>query len=238
MAIVHVGSLGATNTGTAGTTLSVAISANAEVGNLVVVSFKMPNVSTVSGNSNDVISCTDASSNTWTKAGEYTQTPGGVPSDGSTTAVYWTRVTTQINSGANITITTPSLGNKAMMVDEFTVGGALTQYGTTQTTGSSGTTNPGSLTVGSLSSNAYLAYRGVGMDGANNINSGSAGWTQLSGASSASRAVDAEMIISTSTTYTSAPTLSGAPDSASVMFVLGDFAAPSTSINTLFMGML
>lgn len=234
MTIAHVGSLGESTVGGAGLSTAVTLSAIAEAGNLVVVAIKIANVSLSSGVTNDITSITDsAGGNTWVKAGEYTQTAGGA-SDGSTTAVFYSRLTNQIASNGTITITHTNAGSRAIMAEEYTVGGALTAYGTTQTTGAAASTNPGSLSVSGLVSAHYMGWRAVGMDENTSITGGTASWTALTGAAGVKRSVDAEHQIATATAFTSAPTLGTNNNSASVMFVISD-AVITQKANGLFM---
>src|SRR2546423_448261 len=82
----------------------------ADAGDLLVLSIAMDNLGTADGNTSQVTSVTDSRSNTWTKAGEFTNTVGGAAGDGATIAVWYSVLTTGYTTGVD-TVTINYSGN-------------------------------------------------------------------------------------------------------------------------------
>ena len=161
MAIASVGSLGSQTSKASTTTLTMTATADAEVGNLVVILTAWDNTATTDGASTN-LSCSDESSNTWTKILERTETDGAAE-DGTTLAIFYTRVTTQIDAGDDIIITSDTARiAKAMSAWEFTSDDALAveAFNTAQAP----TGQPGALSLSSLTPRTYLFIHGLAME--------------------------------------------------------------------------
>lgn len=231
MTIASVGTIGTNNAGSGDTTVVLTTSAAAEADNLVLVMVGKANTATSSGETNEITGLADSGSNTWTKLGEYTYSEGA-GADGGTVAIFFSRLTSTISLGGTITASfTASSASRAIAAWELTTPTTIAQFGTTQTTGANSTTDPGSLSVSGLTTSLYLAVRAVYCDDANTLTVTS-GYTELTGASvGGAAALRGEFKIALATSFTSAPTLSGADDSASVFAVIGE---PLVNRNGLF----
>lgn len=242
MAIASVGSLTTTNsTASSSTLVTPAVSVSA--GRLLVALISKDNVSTTTGNTNEVTSVTDSAGNTWTKGYEYCL-GGGSAGAGMVIAIYYSVLTNALSSGTITANFSSAIAAKAISVWQYTVGAAISSFGTPQGTTASTTTTPGSQTISGLASASYLAIRGIGVQP--NLSFPSltvtAGYTAFTTAFTGSAGTDSglvgEFIISTATSFTSNPTAAPNNDSASAFIVLGESVAPATTQNTLFFGML
>jgi hypothetical protein len=229
--IASIGSIGTNGTGSSATTIVLTTSAAAEAGNLVVVIVGKNNTATSSSETNEITGLADSGSNTWSKLGEYTYSEGAA-ADGGTAAIFFCRLTSTINSSGTITASfSASSGNRAIAAWEFSTPNTIAQFGTAQTTGANGTTNPGSLTASGLTTSLYLAVRVVYADASETLTV-SSGYTELTGTNiGGGAALRGEFKIGLATSFTSAPTLSGVADSASVLAVIGE---PLINRNGLF----
>jgi hypothetical protein len=167
MGFVSAGTLGTTVLPkTSGTTQALAITAAAEVGSVVWVASAWDNAGTAQADTNQ-LSIADDSGNTWTKLAERTYSAGAA-NDGVTVAMWVCKVTTQINSGANITVTSASARTaKITAAWKFTVeSGALTFSGAGYfATASAGVVDPAAQTLSSLVNREYLFLHAVGSEG-------------------------------------------------------------------------
>jgi hypothetical protein len=198
---------------------------------LVVVMVGKENTATSSGETNEITGLADSGGNTWTKLGEYTYSEGAA-GDGGTAAIFFSKLTSTINLGGTITASfSASSASKAVAAWEFSTPNTIAQFGTAQTTGANGTTNPGSLTASGLTTSLYLAVRVVYADTSETLTV-SSGYTALTGTNiGGAAALRGEFKIGLATSFTSAPTLSGVADSASVLAVIGE---PLINRNGLF----
>lgn len=122
MAWGNLNTLGSNQEKVNDTSLTLAVTAAAEVGNVIVVLVAFNNVGTVDGDNNAIASVTDAAGNTYTKAREFENAQGGAAA-GAGIVVYFSKVSTQLNSGALITVTfNANNAAKAMSAWEFSIG--------------------------------------------------------------------------------------------------------------------
>lgn len=241
MSIAHVGSLGSAGIG-ASASVTLTTSAVCEVGNLVVVEVCKDNVGIVNNtNANEVTGVTDSAGNDWSagKAYEYTRT-GGIAGDGTVVAVFFCRVTAQIDSGGTITAAfSASVAGSCIRANEFTVSGNVALFGTPQAATSTGTAC-GSLALSGLASQEYLFVRAVGWDNtAYTLSTITGGFTTLGNSiAGTGQRVGGEFLISTGTGATSAPSISFAANNASAFIAIGETSAPAVATQGLFMGMM
>lgn len=203
------------------------------VGALVVVRVSKDNVQTTDGNTNEVTSVTDTRSNTWTKAYEHCNGNGSAAA-GAVSAVFFSVLTTQIEIGDSITANFSSnVVSKSIACYRHTVGAGSTVAVAGAAGGlSNDAADPGSITVGSLSSAEYLAIRAIASESnsttaltVTSSYTASAQSVANSGTSATSMATRGEFLISTATSFTSDPTLFSA-DHSSVLVVLSETPAP------------
>lgn len=169
MAFASVGTLGVTVLPkTSGTTQALAVSADAEVGNVVVVGSAWDNAGTSQADTSQ-LSIADDSGNTWIKIRERTYSAGAA-NDGVTVAVWVSKITTQISSGANITVTSASARTaKVTGAWEFSMGSGTLTFdgvgGTDYQTASAAASDPASMSLASLVSQEYLLVHAIGSEG-------------------------------------------------------------------------
>lgn len=167
MAFASVGTLGVTVTPKVSSTTHVhAVTAAAEVGNVVWATSVWDNEGTSQADTSQ-LSIADASSNTWIKLAERTFS-AGAPNDGVTVAMWVSKITTQINNGANITVTSTSARvAQATGAWEFTADGGTLTFGGAGffATASSAVADPASQTLSSLPSREYLFLHATGSEG-------------------------------------------------------------------------
>src|SRR3990167_3691155 len=127
MSWASVGTLGAGNSISAGTTVAITTSATAEAGNFVLVTVALDNTGTTDSDFSEVSSITDsAGGNTWTKCAEYTNGQGSAAA-GVTISAWRSILTNQIASGGTITANLAnSVTSKALSAWEFTLGAGST----------------------------------------------------------------------------------------------------------------
>lgn len=144
----------------AGTTVTATTTATAAVGTRLTAHFAMPETA-------GTVSCADTRGNTWTKITDV--------SNGTRNVIFSAPITTQIEIGDEITVTSPSAAARVVTVlkiTDITGGGTLDQSssaggtGTAAASGSINTTVAAQALVGSVSYTA-AAISAVG-----------AGWTQ------------------------------------------------------------
>lgn len=221
-------SSGTTVTGTAGLA--------AAVGTVVVAVVATDNTQTTDGNTSEVASITDPRSNTWTKAREFCNGQG-FANAGATVAIFYCKVTTQIETSDTITVTLANTHTaKCFSADLFTVSGTISVAGTADLANDGA--DPGSMTISSLASKEYLFVRGIASE-SNDASpyTATANYTQFSadqvadtGVSAASMSVHCEWRILTGTGDTSDPTLFSADHASAYVALL---ATPSNTANLL-----
>lgn len=139
------------------TSLGVSPSANLTVGKIVFAVLAFDNIAIVDGASTTNDTLTDTDGHTWTKVAERTRTGAGVAADGVTGSLWWTKVTTQIDTTDTVTFNVDSaVTAKVIGLFGVTVGAGQTiqlvqsafeEFLGTATTG---------MTLSSLPSKEYL----------------------------------------------------------------------------------
>lgn len=173
-----------------GTTSIVAVNANIVVGRLVLVRAGFDNQTTSDGETNQ-LSCADASGNTWVKVKEWTETSGAAR-DGTVHALFLSVITTQIDSGANITVTsTAATLARVTAVDEVTIGASAVAFITpVQAAGGAGNSDTTDLTYSGLASREYLLIGSGSQERSSSGYTVDSDYTALTESSSAGGAVD------------------------------------------------
>ena len=247
MSWASVGTLGAGNSISAGTTVAITTSATAEAGNFVLVTVALDNTGTTDSDFSEVSSITDsAGGNTWTKCAEYTNGQGSAAA-GVTISAWRSILTNQIASGGTITANLAnSVTSKALSAWEFTLGAGSTVSiaGSVQTRADDAVSLPGSQTISGLTSGEYLFVRAIGSENLNTTYTPTTNYTALTasaadtGTAATSANTKGEFRILTGTGDTSDPVSAGAgtPDRVSVYFALLETPAASFTPFSLFMG--
>lgn len=146
----------------AGTTVTATTTATAAVGTRLTAHFAMPNTA-------GTVSCADTRGNTWTKITDVSQ------ASGTRNVIFSAPITTQIEIGDTITVTSPSAAARVvtiLQITDITGGGTLDQSSSaggssdSPASGSINTTVAAQALVGSVS---YTAAT---------ISAVGAGWTQ------------------------------------------------------------
>ncbi|QQS39286.1 glycosyltransferase [Candidatus Woesebacteria bacterium] len=107
------------------TTIAVSPDAAITVGKIAIVSCVTDNTATSDGPSTDH-SLSDTDGHTWNKVFEETDSAGAA-ADGSTTSLWWTKVTSEIGTGDSITLTLGTArSDKIIAIVEATVGAGNT----------------------------------------------------------------------------------------------------------------
>ena len=197
--------------------------ATVAVGELAIVSVAIDDLSGSSTGETDDIALADDSSNTWTKAYEYTN------SNGSTVAIFYSIISSEITSGEDLTVT-PALKVVCYVIsgEHFTLDESSVALSSTKEE-EAASAGVGSLTVGSLTSKEYLWVRASAIEDRDTgftTTSGFTAFTNLGteggGSSAGHQYLGAEYKIATGTTATSAPTDTSSSDSASVMIAISE----------------
>jgi hypothetical protein len=227
MAIASLGSLITGQSKTSGVSLVVATSSTLSVGQIGVIVFSMDNQSTTL-NSTDVTAVTDAAGNVWRKLGERTQNISG-NNTGVTTALFYTRCTTQLNIGANITVAHTTATARAISGWRFSADALGLLFVSGNGVGATNATGSGSIALSSLTSREYLFIRATGAETPNtNTYSVSTDYTEFTHTSSGTTgstddtniSVRGEFRIATDTSNTTSPSWSSAADQSSVMVAM------------------
>lgn len=226
-------SIGTKNDGS-GSSCIVTTTANAEVGRLLVAYCSKDNVS--DGATNEVTSVTDSTgANTWTKAHEYSEGSGGSDA-GVTTAAFFCKVASQINSGGTVTFNfSSSKSGQVGEVLKLTCDNSVEIDGTPQAEAVTNQTNPGSLALSGLSNVEHIYVR---VRGGEQLDANKHDWTVTAGYTATTAVLDttqnmgmkAEYYIATGTGSTSNPGAASNDCDASSVF----FALKETSSNGFF----
>lgn len=217
MAIASVGSFGTFSSTSANqSSMAFVTSATLEVGNLAVLIIGLDNHQTTNGDEGAVSSITDAAGNTWTKADEFCNGNGSAQA-GATCSIWYSKITSQLNSGATITINLTNNTSRDRTTAtgwEYTITGNVAVEAT-NTLASDATSNPGSLNATTANIECLRVRGHATEDSATNANTATASWTNFTqatassgGAASSMRALG-EFIISTATGAASNPTYNG-----------------------------
>ena len=163
MAFSAITARGSAVSNTSATTINDLPSANITVGKILFVSVTSDNIQTTSGAStNHTLS--DTKGNTWNKVFELTSSAGAA-NDGSTTSLWWSKITTEILTTDSITATFSSAVVDAIIsLVETTVGaGKTVDFETNYTEALSGTSI--SRALSGLTSREYLFFGLLGAEG-------------------------------------------------------------------------
>ena len=210
-----------------GTTLVCTTNATVEAGNVHIVVSASNNAGTTDADHSEITSVVDSASNTYSKLCEFTNGQGGAAA-GATVSIWQSRLTAQLTSGGTFTVNyANTITSRAANGYEFTVGAALSQASTCQTAAADGTTDPGSLAFSGLTSVETLWFRGIAQeqDGGGFLTQTVGYGENLQvladgGSTATSMQLRGELLISTDTAETSAPTLPFGGDSVSVFVAL------------------
>lgn len=156
--------------------ISVNPSANLVVGRMVVCAVAIKNIATADGASNTVTSVQDTQSHVWTKVEERTETEAGAGNDGSTIAVFYTVVTTQIGTGDSVTANlSGNIGDKIITLTEV-------QFDSTNAIPRVHQVGLGpnaiSAAVSSLPSQSYYLFGAAAAEGSDNAKTPDADYTE------------------------------------------------------------
>lgn len=161
MAWVYEGDLGSGVEKTSDNSFLITAAEDSPAGNVVAVFAVTDNIATSAGSSN-THTITDESLNTWTKR-EFTQASGAA-NDGTTLSISYSLLTTQIDTGDDIILTTTAnttakcLGALHWSIDEA----AISEAGADEDVGA---TDPSStLSISGLSSAETLYIFGIGIE--------------------------------------------------------------------------
>lgn len=150
------------------TSFTITTSAAAEVNNVIIVCTAWDNTDTTDLESTR-ISVSDAAGNTYTRAKEFTNSQGAAAA-GATSAIFTSKVTTQLNSGSTITITSDTARvASAATAEEYSFTSTSTISVSGSATAADDGADPSSMTISSLGSQEYLwvhclAAEGPGTD--------------------------------------------------------------------------
>ena len=90
---------------------------------LLIVSIGIDNKSTADGNTSDVTNVIDSKGNIYTKAGEFTNTVGGVANDGATIAVWYSVLGTSLGTSDTVSASySAAVVAKAITMESYTLG--------------------------------------------------------------------------------------------------------------------
>jgi hypothetical protein len=169
MTFASGGTLGSKQSKTANqTSIQMTTSAVAEVDTLVVVFVAVDNNQTTDGDEGAVASIVDSASNTWVKVAEFCNGQGTAQA-GATISVWKSVIATQIASGGTITANLSNAASRdatAISAWKFTKAASVTVLiAGTPATLATDALDPGAITLGSLTSRAYLWIHGLAGEG-------------------------------------------------------------------------
>lgn len=228
------------------------VGATAVAGKLLVLAIAIDNLSTTDGVTNDVTSVSDTQLNTWNKAGEFTNTVGGVAGDGATIAVFYSVLTTQLTTSDTVTVNySGNVTAKARAsLRSFTLGAgsSISIAGTVQTLANDNA-NAGSMTISGLSNGEYLFVRAIASETDTSGISVTTNYTTLGSTTSGTggsekghMAVDGEFRIVTATGDTSAPTMTDTTADRASLYIafqeVGGTPPPPPGNTTQFLNLL
>lgn len=233
MAFADLGSLcSGGSSGNNQTSLTVATTATANAGELVVVAVTDDNRLTTGGDDLATSGVTIGGT-AMTKALQNAVAPGGVAQAGASVSLWYLVLVSQVVSGANIIATFTGAAQSdatALSARRFSMdaGSSVNLEATNSTT--SATTNPGSLNA-TTGSHECLRVRAIGCEFDSTMTfTVTSTWTAwVEGASAATgtiteQVIEVEHLISTGTGAASAPTLGSTSDNASVYAAFQEIA--------------
>jgi len=188
VAFASVGSLGTAQEKVSDTQLALAVTANAEVGNLVAVWVAMDNAGTADADTTQ-LAVTDDAGNEYVLLKERTESSGAA-NDGVVGAIFASRIKTQLNSGQNIYATSSSARTaKAMAAHEFTFG--TTGFAIASTAVLNNTSgDPAAISLSSLTSRQYLLLWGFFQENVVTITAHDADYTAITGIATSGSTAD------------------------------------------------
>lgn len=231
MAITGVGTLGTGTSSLSSSSLLFTTATNSlAAGDYGILTVVTDNIATADGETNTHTSVSGGTG-TWSKIGEYTNSPGGVAADGVTTSLWLFASSGTNGTGTGIAVNlSANCQDKVGSFYKFTVAS-----GTTLAVGT-GFTNPivnevtasngfGSVAFSGLTNQEWLFFRGLGKEAnsttALTVSSGFTAITnQRSRNNAAAVGVWGEFDVATSTGLTSNPTLAVSGDTAGVYAAL------------------
>lgn len=154
----------------ASVTGSIEAGVTIEAGNVLIVAAATDNATTTDTLSTD-LSVSDTQSNAYTRACEYTNGNGSAEA-GVTTAIFYSKLTTQLSNAASDTITLSSTSStihaKTFVAAEFTItaGTTVSVAGSCATMPDDGV-DPSAVTISGLTSAEYLWVHNLGAEGPN-----------------------------------------------------------------------
>lgn len=197
MAFASVGSLGTAQEKTADTSLTLTVSATAEVGQLVAVVASCDNEGTTDTET-DQLSIADSAGNTWTKLREQTESSGAA-NDGCCAAIFVSVLTAQLTSGAGtITLTSASTRTaKVMEAWEFSIDGdgVALGDGTSEAVAQAGSGQPAALTVTGMTSREYLLLHLLAMERDDVTVTPGSGYSSMTGIGTSGGASDLNQMV-------------------------------------------
>ena len=183
-----------------GTTVAVTPSDNITVGKVAFFACVTDNTATANGASTNHDSVADTDTHTWTKVFEETDSDGAAE-DGSTMSLWFTKVTTQIDTTDSVTLTIDTARLDGVCgLFEVTVGTGktVTYSADTPTHSDSGTSL--SETLSSLTSREYLFFGFLGTEGEDNLKTALVNYSELlDSRSSATGVADLNVMIHVAT---------------------------------------
>lgn len=238
MAIAHVGDAGTATSKTSGTTVTLTVTATIEANNVAVVWFSGDNITTTTGDTTH-LTCSDSAGNTWTKIREHTYSEGAV-ADGIMGALFYSRLSSQLTSGAGtITVTSnTSLTAKVISVKEYTVGANLnTEQIQVSAVDETVGNPPPSLALTGMTSRSYLLLRlDASEDNGDGTYAQDADYTSITatnttgGALNTNATINGGWRIATLTADTCAPTTGESRDRVAILAALYETSATIEAI--------
>lgn len=193
----------------------------AQVGSLVVITVVRDNAGG-GGATNQIVSISNGAGNTFTKVGEWTNSPSGANS-GTTVAIFYTTVTSAISIGSTLQASFPNSPTAAAIsAYNFGIASGKT-FGVELFNTSDSTADIGSLTSTTVPLDSYLFFRGIGGEINNSSMTPTSGWTAISatnttgGTGITNQSIRGEFTIATSTSETSNPTTGLTVDWATIL---------------------
>ena len=208
-------------------------SAQLDQNNLGIIVVATDNLTGTDGNNNEHVGITDAASNSWTKAREFTNGQGAAAA-GVTVSVWYSKAGANLASGGNVTVDfSGSITAKAVTCWEFT----MDTTKVIQVDGGADLANDGAdagaITLSGLANIEHLWLRGTGVENNGTTYTASTNYTTFTHTSSTTSGnpvasnigARGELRVFTGTSDSTDPTTAAA-DNASAMVVLSE-AVPS-----------
>ncbi len=170
---------GSTVRTTSGTTIAVTPTANVTVGKIAFLGCVTDNTATANGASANHDSVADTDGHTWAEVFEETDSDTAA-ADGSTISLWWTKVTTQIDTTDAVTLTIDTARTDGVCgLVEVTIGAGKTVTAITLTPTHSDTHTMLSATSTGLTSQEYLFFGLFGAEGEDTAKTAIANYSEL-----------------------------------------------------------